>query len=141
MPFIAQHVTDARRGTLPQKAPHGVAPSTAGSHPGGLQAMPRHVWRGAAQGCLPLVLLAPMAAGWLRAQEAGRLEEVLQALVNPSDEALWNLMTACSNQSERAGERASGHGLRWVQYVRAGAGGGKKGGGGGGGGRALRDTL
>ena len=33
-------------------------------------------------------------------QEAGRLDDVLQAVVNPSDEALWNLMTASSNQSE-----------------------------------------
>ncbi|GAB4820047.1 hypothetical protein N2152v2_007093 [Parachlorella kessleri] len=34
---------------------------------------------------------------WLA--EAGRLDDVLQAVVNPSDEALWNLMTASSNQS------------------------------------------
>lgn len=33
-------------------------------------------------------------------QEAGRHEGVLQAVINPSDEALWNLMTACSNQGE-----------------------------------------
>ena len=36
---------------------------------------------------------------WL--QEAGRLG-VVQAVVNPSDEALWNLLTASSNQRERA---------------------------------------
>lgn len=34
---------------------------------------------------------------WL--QEAGRLD-VVQAVVNPSDEAMWNLLTACSNQRE-----------------------------------------
>ncbi len=33
---------------------------------------------------------------WL--QEAGKSEHVVQAVINPSDEALWNLMTACSNQ-------------------------------------------
>ena len=33
---------------------------------------------------------------WL--QEAGKLEHVVQAVINPSDEALWNLMTASSNQ-------------------------------------------
>ena len=36
--------------------------------------------------------------GWL--QKVGRAEEVVQGVVNPSDEALWNLMTACSNQQE-----------------------------------------
>lgn len=35
---------------------------------------------------------------WL--QESGRAEDVLQAIVNPSDEAMWNLLTACSNQRE-----------------------------------------
>lgn len=35
---------------------------------------------------------------WL--QEAGRLERVVQAVVNPCEEALWNLMTASSNQRE-----------------------------------------
>lgn len=35
---------------------------------------------------------------WL--QEAGRSEQVTQVVINPSDEALWNLMTACSNQRE-----------------------------------------
>jgi NAD-dependent SIR2 family protein deacetylase len=35
---------------------------------------------------------------WL--QEAGRSEHVTQVVINPSDEALWNLMTACSNQRE-----------------------------------------
>jgi NAD-dependent SIR2 family protein deacetylase len=35
---------------------------------------------------------------WLA--EAGRGAEVVQAVVNPSDEALWNLLTACSNQRE-----------------------------------------
>lgn len=35
---------------------------------------------------------------WLR--EAGRLDKVLQAVINPSEEALWNLVTACSNQRE-----------------------------------------
>ena len=34
------------------------------------------------------------------AQEAGRLDCAVQALVNPSDEALFNLRTALSNQSE-----------------------------------------
>jgi hypothetical protein len=29
--------------------------------------------------------------------EAGRLGTVRQALVNPSDECLWNLLSACSN--------------------------------------------
>lgn len=33
---------------------------------------------------------------WL--QEVGRLEDVVQAVINPSDEAMWNLLTACSNQ-------------------------------------------
>lgn len=33
---------------------------------------------------------------WL--QEAGKSERVVQAVINPSDEALWNLMTASSNQ-------------------------------------------
>ena len=33
--------------------------------------------------------------------EAGRLGEVRQALVNPSDEALWNLLSACSNTGAR----------------------------------------
>lgn len=33
-------------------------------------------------------------------QEAGRLGQCVQALVNPSDEALFNLRTAMSNQSE-----------------------------------------
>jgi NAD-dependent SIR2 family protein deacetylase len=33
---------------------------------------------------------------WL--QEAGKSEDVVQAVINPSDEALWNLMTASSNQ-------------------------------------------
>lgn len=33
---------------------------------------------------------------WL--QEAGKSEHVVQAVINPSDEALWNLMTASSNQ-------------------------------------------
>jgi hypothetical protein len=33
---------------------------------------------------------------WLA--EAQRAEHVVQAVVNPSDEAVWNLMTACSNQ-------------------------------------------
>lgn len=33
---------------------------------------------------------------WL--QEESRLESVVQVIVNPSDESLWNLMTACSNQ-------------------------------------------
>ncbi|KAL4422791.1 hypothetical protein ABPG75_008988 [Micractinium tetrahymenae] len=33
-------------------------------------------------------------------QEAGRLDQCVQALVNPSDEALFNLRTAMSNQSE-----------------------------------------
>ena len=32
---------------------------------------------------------------WL--QEAGKLEDVVQAVINPSDEALWNLKTASSN--------------------------------------------
>ncbi|KAG7671343.1 hypothetical protein Ndes2526A_g02140 [Nannochloris sp. 'desiccata'] len=35
---------------------------------------------------------------WL--QEAGKSEHVVQAVINPSDEALWNLMTASSNQQE-----------------------------------------
>jgi hypothetical protein len=35
---------------------------------------------------------------WL--QEAGKSEHVVQAVINPSDEALWNLMTALSNQNE-----------------------------------------
>ena len=29
--------------------------------------------------------------------ENGRLAEVKQAIVNPSDEVLWNLMSSCSN--------------------------------------------
>ncbi len=29
--------------------------------------------------------------------ESGRLKAVRQVIVNPSDEALWNLMSACSN--------------------------------------------
>lgn len=29
--------------------------------------------------------------------EAGRLGAVKQALVNPSDETLWNVLSACSN--------------------------------------------
>ena len=29
--------------------------------------------------------------------ERGRLKQVRQVIVNPSDEALWNLMSACSN--------------------------------------------
>ncbi len=29
--------------------------------------------------------------------EAGRLGAVRQALINPSDEAMWNLLSACSN--------------------------------------------
>ncbi len=29
--------------------------------------------------------------------ETGRLRAVRQVIVNPSDEALWNLMSACSN--------------------------------------------
>ena len=29
--------------------------------------------------------------------ETGRLAEVKQVIVNPSDEALWNLMSSCSN--------------------------------------------
>jgi len=33
---------------------------------------------------------------WL--QEAGNSERVVQAVINPSDEAVWNLMTASSNQ-------------------------------------------
>ena len=40
---------------------------------------------------------------WL--QEAGRLDKVVQAVINPSDEALWNLMTASSNQREYLEER------------------------------------
>ncbi len=36
----------------------------------------------------------------LPVQEAGRLDQCVQALVNPSDEALFNLRTAMSNQSE-----------------------------------------
>lgn len=32
--------------------------------------------------------------------EAGRLGEVRQVIVNPSDEALWNLLSACSNTEE-----------------------------------------
>ena len=31
-------------------------------------------------------------------QEAGRSDTVVQALINPSEETLWNLLTACSNQ-------------------------------------------
>ena len=33
---------------------------------------------------------------WL--QESGKSERVVQAVINPSDEAVWNLMTALSNQ-------------------------------------------
>ena len=35
---------------------------------------------------------------WL--QEEERQQEVPQVVVNPSDDALWNVMTACSNQQE-----------------------------------------
>ena len=34
--------------------------------------------------------------------EAGRLGTVRQALVNPSDECLWNLLSACSNTGEHS---------------------------------------
>lgn len=37
--------------------------------------------------------------------EAGRLGQVRQALVNPSDECLWNLLSACSNTGESAVDR------------------------------------
>lgn len=36
------------------------------------------------------------ARGWL--QKAGKIDRVMQVIVNPSDEAMWNLMTANSNQ-------------------------------------------
>jgi NAD-dependent SIR2 family protein deacetylase len=35
---------------------------------------------------------------WLR--EADRLDKVLQAVINPSEDALWNLVTACCNQQD-----------------------------------------
>lgn len=31
-------------------------------------------------------------------QETGRIDRVIQALINPSEDTLWNLLTACSNQ-------------------------------------------
>lgn len=31
---------------------------------------------------------------------AGRFSQVPQFLINPSDEALWNLLSSCSNQGE-----------------------------------------